>query len=123
MLSLMGELPEGRENCRKVSAKTMRRHLGQILIEVAGSESEAVAGGGVWVLSWRLVFTWQCPMMFIAYSTLFYIVGLSVVVLTPLIKEDWGENCYVSFFFGFPSSFFSVSIFITAGFSSVYDYN
>ena len=95
MLSLMGELPEGRENSRKVSAKTMRRHLGQILVEVGESESEAGAGG-VWMLSWRLVFTWQCPMMFIAYSTLFYIVGLSVVVLTPLIREDWGENSYVS---------------------------
>lgn len=97
----MGELPEGRENSRVVSAKTMRRHLGQILVEVGGSEGETEAGGGVWTLSWRLVFTWQCPMMFIAYSTLFYIVGLSVVVLTPLVREDWGEDSYVSSFFGF----------------------
>lgn len=144
VLSLLGELPALEEDVEdeeeggrrkkkkkkqasssKVSGRTMRRHLAQILYEVparqpvssAGGEElgekdrttvvEATGGGAAqratttspatdWKISWRSIFTWQCPMMFIAYSTLFYIVGLSVVVLTPLIKEDWGENSYVS---------------------------
>ncbi|KAM7218863.1 hypothetical protein V8F06_005743, partial [Rhypophila decipiens] len=114
VLSLMGDLPteeSGGQNKKKkkvwerVSARLMRRHLAQIVYEVpvvqSWSGEEQQNGRGTestadWKISWRSIFTWQCPMMFIAYSTLFYIVGLSVVVLTPLIKEDWGENSYVA---------------------------
>ncbi|KAK3366534.1 hypothetical protein B0H63DRAFT_92266 [Podospora didyma] len=35
-------------------------------------------------------------MMFIAYSTLFYLVGLSVVAGTLLIAKEWGPSPYVS---------------------------
>ncbi|KAM7192476.1 hypothetical protein V8F33_008351, partial [Rhypophila sp. PSN 637] len=109
VLSLMGDLPteeSGGTNKKKkkkvwekASARLMRRHLAQIVYEVpvqSSREEEHGTESADWKISWRSIFTWQCPMMFIAYSTLFYIVGLSVVVLTPLIKEDWGENSYVA---------------------------
>ncbi|KAM7192144.1 hypothetical protein V8F20_008979 [Naviculisporaceae sp. PSN 640] len=118
VLSLLGELPvlkeekdgkEGKKNKKKakgkgVSAGVLKRHLRQILYEFQ-EVKQTVRDEEVrqdrqeetkWNISWRSIFTWQCPMMFIAYSTLFYIVGLSVVVLTPLIKEDWGDNSYVA---------------------------
>ena len=102
LLSLIGDLPEGHQ---KPSAKVMERHLNQILgrqsrmpaVPRDGGEGDDVPGGDLtWVLNWRLLFAWQCPMMFIAYSTLFYLVGLSVVAGTPLISEEWGPNSYVS---------------------------
>ncbi|KAK3690092.1 hypothetical protein B0T22DRAFT_462978 [Podospora appendiculata] len=101
LLSLIGDLPEGPNT---PSAAMMRRHLSQILYEKKGprgstpadGEAATVGSGSQWVLSWRQVFAWQCPMMFIAYSTVFYMVGLTVVVCTPLIWEDWGPNSYMA---------------------------
>ncbi|KAK3384943.1 hypothetical protein B0H63DRAFT_522291 [Podospora didyma] len=94
---------------RRPSAKVMERHLNQILgrrqsilpavrhDDVGGDDNDNMPGGELtWVLNWRLIFSWQCPMMFIAYSTLFYLVGLSVVAGTPLIAEEWGPSSYVS---------------------------
>ncbi|KAK3321927.1 hypothetical protein B0H66DRAFT_183417 [Apodospora peruviana] len=99
MLTLMGELPEGHD---MPSAATMRRHLSQILYErkrddcVSDEAGVTSSSSPSFSLSWRLLFTWQCPMMFIAYSTLFYVIGLTVVVCTPLIWEPWGPNSYTA---------------------------
>ncbi|KAK3940916.1 hypothetical protein QBC46DRAFT_312694 [Diplogelasinospora grovesii] len=113
MLSLIGELPAG--GYEMMSARMLERHLNQMLAhrkkqglrrlvrETAAAEEEEEGRGGEaqnegkeWTLCWRLVFTWQCPMMFIAYATLFYIIGLTVVVCTPLIWEDFGPNSYIA---------------------------
>lgn len=42
---------------------------------------------------WHMVFTWQAPMMLMAYSVLFFLLGLSIYVLTPLYdgREFDGE--------------------------------
>ncbi|KAK3376798.1 hypothetical protein B0T24DRAFT_229707 [Lasiosphaeria ovina] len=105
LLSLMGELPEDHA---ATSARVMTRHLGQVLGRAKRKGAGAATGDGEaagqdlsytdgWVLNWRLIFNWQCPMMFIAYSTLFYMVGLTVVACTPLLTEEWGNtDTYVS---------------------------
>lgn len=33
---------------------------------------------------WNMVFTWQAPIMFMAYSAICFLLGLSIFVLTPL---------------------------------------
>ena len=33
-----------------------------------------------------MVFTWQCPMMFMSYSVCLFLLGLTMVVITPLIR-------------------------------------
>lgn len=33
---------------------------------------------------WNMVFTWQAPVMLMSYSTIFFLLGLSIFVLTPL---------------------------------------
>ena len=73
----------------------IKRHLGQILAD-APADREAVGGERRWVLSWRLIITWQCPLMYVAYSFIYYFVGLSVVVCSPLVFQPWGPNSYVS---------------------------
>lgn len=43
------------------------------------------------------MFVWQCPIMLIAYSTVFYMVGLFVVVCTPVLEvRKWGLDSYVA---------------------------
>ena len=34
---------------------------------------------------WHMVFTWQCPVMFMSYSVCTFLFGLTVLVITPLI--------------------------------------
>lgn len=46
----------------------------------------------------KMLFLWQCPMMFMSYSVCAFLAGLSVLVCTPLIryKDDWTAGCNVS---------------------------
>ena len=96
LLMLIGELPE---NPAETSSKSLRRHLGQILVERPirrGSSVEATRENRMqWSISWRLIFAWQCPMMFFGYSTLLYFIGLTVIVCTPLIQEKTGPTVKV----------------------------
>ena len=45
----------------------------------------------------KMVFTWQCPMMFMAYSVCAFLAGLTILVCTPLIRKDgkWNAGCNV----------------------------
>lgn len=82
----------------------IERQLSQLLTrgsarrrEGRDSEGNATEHMSEWQFSWRLIFTWQCPMMFIGYSTLFYFIGLTVVVCSPLIYgKPWGPEIWVS---------------------------
>jgi hypothetical protein len=39
---------------------------------------------------WKMVFTWQSPMMFMAYGVLFFLLGLTLYVCTPFFNgEVW----------------------------------
>lgn len=50
-----------------------------------------------WTFSWRVMFVWQCPIMLIAYSTVLYMVGLFVVVCTPVLEnKKWDKDSYVA---------------------------
>lgn len=37
---------------------------------------------------WKMVFVWQCPMMFMAYAVCFFLLGLSLYVCTPLFQGE-----------------------------------
>lgn len=44
-----------------------------------------------------MVFTWQVPMMFMAYSFLCYIIGLTVMACSPLLqRQPWGPESNVA---------------------------
>jgi len=52
---------------------------------------------GEWRPRWKMVFTWQCPIMFMSYSVCFFSAGLTIYVCTPLIRRDsWSANSNVS---------------------------
>lgn len=57
------------------------------------TQSEAGHPGSEVEVRWHMVFTWQAPMMLMAYSVLFFLLGLSIYVLTPLYdgREFDGE--------------------------------
>ena len=41
-----------------------------------------------WSPRWRMVFTWQCPMMFMAYAVCFFLIGLTLFICTALINGE-----------------------------------
>ncbi|KAH7165192.1 hypothetical protein EDB81DRAFT_852139 [Dactylonectria macrodidyma] len=103
LLALIGELPA---DPHSTSKKQIERQLSQLLTRGsarrrAASDSEDTTTGQTpeWQFSWRLIFTWQCPMMFIGYSTLFYFIGLTVVVAMTYLTASgvsWGLFAYCS---------------------------
>ena len=81
----------------------VRRFLPLILTEVRprGSRTDSVCGGdwvGEWRPRWKMVFIWQCPIMFLSYSVCLFLAGLTLFVCTPLIKgEKWDTASDVRF--------------------------
>lgn len=78
------------------------RYLPLMLTEVrqhhfpTGSRREMV-GAKAWRPRWKMVFTWQCPIMFMSYSVTFYLGGLAIYVCTPLIRgHGWNAGSNVS---------------------------
>jgi hypothetical protein len=49
-----------------------------------------------WKPRWGMIFMWQCPVMFMAYSICLYLLGLTLYICSPLISGDWEANAYVS---------------------------
>ena len=43
---------------------------------------------GAWQPRWKMVFTWQCSIMFLSYSVCLYLAGLTIFVCTPLIRNN-----------------------------------
>ena len=46
-----------------------------------------------------MVFAWQCPMMFMSYSVCLFLLGLTLLVITPLIQirqKGWNGDVNVS---------------------------
>lgn len=80
----------------------VRRFLPLILTEVRprGSHTDSVCeneGVGEWKPRWKMVFIWQCPSMFLAYSVCLFLAGLTLVVCTPLIRGNkWNTASNVS---------------------------
>ena len=100
VLDLLGPLQQS--NVNRSSKARIRRYLPLIGTEIRQPRFEADSqtarvGVGVWKPRWEMVFTWQCPMMFLSYSFSLYILGTTVFVCTPLINGDeWGTNSDVS---------------------------
>jgi hypothetical protein len=46
----------------------------------------------------KMVFTWQCPLMFMSYSVCSFLAGITILVCTPLIHREgsWNAGCNVS---------------------------
>ncbi len=66
-----------------------------IPLDAEGRESNYELGE--WTVWWKMVFTWQIPMMFPGYSFLCYTVGLTILACTPLIqRQAWGPESKVS---------------------------
>lgn len=80
----------------------VRSYLPLLLTEVKRSERETYVASdeiGTWKPRWKMVFTWQCPIMFLAYSVVFFLAGLTIFVCTPLIRRNpWGTDSNVSQF-------------------------
>lgn len=52
---------------------------------------------GEWKPRWKMMFIWQCPIMFMSYSVLFFLAGLTIFVCTPLIRwNGWNTGSNVS---------------------------
>jgi len=84
----------------------VRRFLPLILTKVRPrilQDTESVDDGyhlGQWRPRWKMVFIWQCPIMFMSYSVCFFLAGLTLFVCTPLIRGDnWStaSNVNISF--------------------------
>ena len=78
------------------------RYLPLMLTEVrqhhapTGSRREVVEMRA-WRPRWKMVFTWQCPIMFMSYAVTFYLAGLAIYVCTPLIRgHGWNAGANVS---------------------------
>lgn len=51
----------------------------------------------IWQPRLKMLFTWQCPVMFMSYSVIFFLVGLTIFICNPLVKErPWNTGCNVS---------------------------
>jgi hypothetical protein len=100
VLNLMGELPG---DCISPFAKAdVRRYLILMLSENQPRELQSEShtgrsGLGVWKPRWKMVFTWQCPIMFMSYAVCLFLAGLTIFVCTPLIRGGkWSTSANVS---------------------------
>lgn len=100
MLYSVGDLPKDHA---VVPTETLRRHLFQFLVEVPVSRRsftltrmDRERPRPKWQLSWKSIFIWQLPLMAFGYAFLLYIIGLTVVVCTPLRDALSGDDFKVS---------------------------
>lgn len=45
-----------------------------------------------YTINWNMMFVWQCPMMFVSWSWVCFLVGLVLHVCTPLIMDSSTED-------------------------------
>ena len=87
-------------------SRSLRKYLPLVLTQVLTSrqrEDPQREGSAeqriLYAPRWKMVFTWQCPTMFMSYSVCLFLLGLTIYVCTPLIRGDnWGDGDRVSFF-------------------------
>ncbi len=94
------DLLDSRQNDRKPASARLRvrRYLPLMLTEERSNRAGYDENGiGEWRPRWKMVFTWQCSIMFLAYSVTFYLAGLTIFICTPLIRrETWSTSSNVS---------------------------
>lgn len=87
VLHLLGPLPSPSTSSDEHHRVAIRRYEPLLLSKMAD----------VWRPRRKMVFTWQCPMMFMSYSVCGFLAGLTVLVCTPLIRRNggWNAGCNV----------------------------
>ena len=104
--SLLGPFPENpsADGARKAILRYLPHMLRKTSMQVSHNEARNPEYDlGEWTVRWKMVFTWQVPMMFMAYSFLCYILGLTIMACSPLLqRQPWGPESNVS---GCASSF------------------
>ena len=63
-------------------AKEAHRYMPLILSPMDSTRNK-------WVLKRRMIFVWQCPIMFMSYSVWTFVCGMTLYVTTPLIRREW----------------------------------
>lgn len=102
MLQILGR-PPIRVNDRCKDKLNVRRYLLLMMSEISqpGLNLERIeerGGTEEWRLCWKMIFIWQCPIMCLSYSVLFFLSGLMIFVCTPLIRGDsWNTGYNVSY--------------------------
>ncbi|KAF2731009.1 hypothetical protein EJ04DRAFT_398835, partial [Polyplosphaeria fusca] len=89
VLNLLGPLPPLRR--LSLHRDAVKRYE-PLLVSKGGAEVTARG---------KMVFTWQCPLMFMAYSVCFFLAGLTVLVCTPLMRREggWDVGCNIAVFY------------------------
>ena len=45
---------------------------------------------------YTVMFAWQCPIMLLGYSVIFFLIGMTTILITPLaIQPEWGSAAKV----------------------------
>jgi hypothetical protein len=75
------------------SSGDFRRYLALILVALPDrmrslEEDSRRDSPKNYAIRWKMVFTWQAPMMLMAYAVIFFLAGLTVYVCTPLFKGE-----------------------------------
>lgn len=92
------ELLDVRQNEGKStpSKLAIRRYLPLMLTELPPPRNRPFhdeGSVGQWRPRWKMVFTWQCSIMFLSYSICLYLAGLTIFVCTPLIRRQmWSTS-------------------------------
>ncbi|PSN65407.1 hypothetical protein BS50DRAFT_496770 [Corynespora cassiicola Philippines] len=89
VLHILGPLPTtGRQ--RKAIA-VLGRYTSMLLSKEGRSSSKYVARK-------KMIFVWQCPLMFMSYSVCGFLAGLTTLVCTPLWNrhKDWNDRCNIA---------------------------
>ncbi|KAG8531349.1 uncharacterized protein KY384_002978 [Bacidia gigantensis] len=104
VFQLLGKPPNDLKD-RDSTIKSIRRFLPLILSEVSPSRTYAETANdlgeiGRWRPRWKMVFIWQCPVMFMSYSVSLFMAGLTIFVCTPLIRfEGWTTGANIAVFY------------------------
>ncbi|KAI9699598.1 MAG: hypothetical protein M1820_007097 [Bogoriella megaspora] len=89
VLNILGELPEESES--EAAMGSLNRYLHLMLSRQYRLKPRP---------KWKMVFIWQCPTMFMSYSLSFFLLGLTLLVCTPLIRGGaWNTNKAVAIFY------------------------
>ena len=100
VLQLLGRPNRQALNDRSDGKADIDRYLPMMLSEIpqpysASERLEPQERLRKWRPRWKMIFTWQCPIMFMSYSVLLFMAGLTILVCTPLVREkEWetGSN-------------------------------
>ena len=93
----LGEIPDTDVK----SALSVLERYKRVLVQRGEQASGPGCLGGQRLIcrpKWIMVFVWQCPIMFMSYSVCLFLLGLTLLVITPLIRikeRGWNKDVNV----------------------------